>query len=203
MVKQISNAVRYAPPEGYYELTKNRTPSKFLKEAVELFAKQSDRTALDFGCGAGSETRFILENGFFVTAVDGYEQSKDYIKKLPHSKKVKFIHSEFEAFKFGKYDLINARYSLSFVHKDVFKKVFAKLKKSINPGGVFVGNFYGVNDQWNKLSETMTFLTREQIEELFSGMEIIKLEEKDEDGKIANGTPKHIHLFSVIARQPE
>jgi hypothetical protein len=47
----------------------------------------------------------------------------------------------------------------------------------------------------------MTFHTKEQAEGLFSDFSIIVFEEKERNGKTANGQPKHWHLFNVIARK--
>jgi tellurite methyltransferase len=195
----MNNAKIYGPPEGYYERTKNRSPHKLLKEALNYIKSSAKKTALDLGCGAGADSRFLLENGFFVTAVDGSAEAEAYIKALPHQEKVQFIQSAFETFNFGSYDLVNASRSLPFTHKDKFEEVFSKLKNSIKHSGVFVGQFYGVNDQWNKPEETMTFLNKNEIEILLSGLRIIKIDEKEYDGTIANGKPKHWHVFNVIA----
>jgi tellurite methyltransferase len=200
MTDQILNSKKYGPPEGYYENTKNRLPHDLLKEAINYISNESAKSALDLGCGAGSDTKFLLENGYEVTAVDGSREAENYIKLLPHQDKVKFVQSDFETFKFEKYDLINASRALPFAHKDKFSEVFARLKDSLNPGGIFVGQLYGVNDQWNKPEETMTFVSRKEVESILDGLEIIKLEEKEYDGQIATGKPKHWHIFNIIAK---
>jgi tellurite methyltransferase len=46
----------------------------------------------------------------------------------------------------------------------------------------------------------MTFLTREQAEELLRGMRIIEFTEEDVDSHVADGTPKHWHVFHIIAQ---
>jgi tellurite methyltransferase len=195
----MNNAKRYGPPDGYYESTKNRPPHELLQEALKHTKESPNKSALDLGCGAGSDTRFLLENGFSVIAVDGSADAEAYIKALPSQEKVRFIKSDFESFDFGSYDLVNASRSLPFTHNDNFEKVFSRVKDSIKPGGLFVSQFYGVNDQWNKPGETMTFLNKGRIEELLKGLRIIKLDEKEYDGTIANGKPKHWHVFNVIA----
>ena len=47
----------------------------------------------------------------------------------------------------------------------------------------------------------MTFHTKEQMEKLFSDMEVILLDEEEKDDKTANGTPKHWHVFHFIAKK--
>jgi SAM-dependent methyltransferase len=194
------NSKRYTAPEGYYELTKNRPASEFLVEAMKYRANKNG-IALDFGCGAGNETKYLLDSGHEVTAVDGNKDAEKYIKALYSHGKVHFVKSDFETFKFGSYDFINASRALPFVHKNAFNDVFSRLKGSLKPRGIFVGDFYGVNDQWNKSDETMTFVAKNDLERLLKGMQIIRMEEKEEDGAIANGNPKHWHVFHVIARK--
>jgi tellurite methyltransferase len=198
----MDNSTRYAPPEGYYESTSNRAVSHFLIDAIKLLEPKANKTALDFGCGAGSETRLLLEEGFNVSAVDGNSEAGKYIKRLPHQDRLEFICSPFEGFVFKNYDLINSTRSLPFVHKEYFDKLMESLLGSLNFGGVFVGELYGVNDEWNKPGETMTFVTKEKIEILFKELRIVKLVENEEDGAIASGKLKHWHRFYVTAKKP-
>jgi tellurite methyltransferase len=199
MNNELPNSKKYGPPKGYYEDTKNRPAHDLLRESLKYAKDLTGKTALDLGCGAGPDTKLLVENGYKVIAVDGSWEAEKYIKALPHQDKIKFIQSDFENFNFSNYDLINASRSLPFTHKDKFTDVFTKLKNSINTGGLFVGQLYGINDQWNKQGETMTFLSKEQVQELLDGLGIIKLEEKEYDGQVANGKPKHWHLFNIIA----
>ena len=80
--------------------------------------------------------------------------------------------------------------------------VFERLKASLNPGGIFVGQFFGVNDTWNTPDSSMTFFTREQAQKQLEGLDIVEFEEEDQDGATADGTPKHWHVYHVIARRP-
>lgn len=75
------------------------------------------------------------------------------------------------------------------------------MKDAIRHDGIFVGQLFGIHDQWNVPGRPMTFLTREQVLELLRGLEIIELDEDDVDGHVANGSPKHWHVFHVIARK--
>lgn len=49
-----------------------------------------------------------------------------------------------------KNNLIVANFSLSFCNKNDFKKLWDKINGSILKEGYFVGNFFGVNDEWKK-----------------------------------------------------
>ena len=99
------------------------------------------------------------------------------------------------------YDLINAHFALPFTHNEQFSAVFARLKAALKPGGVFVGQFFGVNDTWNTSETTMTFFTREQAHTRLAGLELVEFEEEDQDGTTARGDFKHWHVYHIVARQ--
>ena len=183
----------------FYQITKNRPPWPRLVRAAALLERRS--RALDLGCGAGRDTRYLLELGFEVTAVDREAASLAALADLP-SDRLHLIQSAFEDFSFERYDLINAHFALPFTNKELFPMVFERLKASLNPGGIFVGQFFGVNDTWNTPDSSMTFFTREQAQKQLEGLDIVEFEEEDQDGATADGTPKHWHVYHVIARRP-
>jgi hypothetical protein len=45
-------------------------------------------------------------------------------------------------------------------------------------------------------------VTREQAEALLRDLEVLELIEEDQEGQLANGTPKHWHVFHILARRP-
>ena len=54
--------------ETFYSLTKDSPPWPSLVRVVSLLPQKG--RALDLGAGAGRDTRYLLEQGFQVTAVD-------------------------------------------------------------------------------------------------------------------------------------
>lgn len=185
--------------EKYYQITKTNPPSPLLIKAVTLLPHAG--SALDLGSGAGRDTQFLLKKGFQVTAVDAEDSSKQILRKLPHQERLTIVQSRFEDFIPEQYDLINAAWTLPFIKKDSFDDVFARIKHALNSNGIFTGQLFGVHDEWNTPQSSMTFHTKEQIESLLSDMEILSLEEEDEDKTTADGTPKHWHVFHIIARK--
>ena len=187
----------------YLLKTKDSNPSLWLPRAIELATKKE--YALDLGCGAGRDTKFLLEQGFHVIAVDENEKALEYLQNFPQEN-LEIVLSRFEDFDFKKesYDLINAQFSLPFTNRDSFHEVFQKIKNSLKLRGIFVGQLFGVNDDWNKSQTTKTtFHTLEEVKKLFAdaGMELLKIVEKDYDGTVADGTPKHWHTFHIMARK--
>lgn len=53
-----------------------------------------------------------------------------------------------------------------------------------------MGNFFGVNDEWNNIETRKTFFTKEQVKKLFSDFEIIIFNEIEKDGMTRRGKRK-------------
>jgi len=188
--------------EDYYRTSSIKPPSLWLAEAVGLLKEKGE--ALDFGCGAGRDTKALLELGFKVTAIDYDPKVETYLKRLPRQDNLIFICIPFEEFNFpiATYNLINAAFSIPYTPRDKFNNVFDKMKKSLKKDGIFVGQLFGAHDDWAKSPTTKTtFHTKEEVQLLFSDMELIRLIEKDYDGTLSDGTPKHWHSFHIIARK--
>ncbi len=185
----------------FYKHTRERPPWPRLIRAVSLVAQKE--SALDLGSGAGRDTRYLLEQGFRVTAVDGDVNSMTILATFPQER-LRAIHASFVDFAFESYDLINAHFCLPFLARDQFYTVFGKVRAALNPGGIFVGQFFGIHDQWNtpERAGAMTFLTREEAIEALQGLDVIEFEEEDIDSVVADGSPKHWHVFHIIAREP-
>ena len=183
--------------EDFYKITKDRSPWPLLVKAVSLLSRKG--YALDLGCGAGRDTRFLLEQGFAVIAVDSDPHAIALLADFPQDR-LRAVQSSFEDFEFETYDLVNAHFALPFAPEDRFHEVFARIKHALNADGIFVGQFFGVNDEWNTPGNPMTFLTREQAEAKLKGLKVLEFREEDVDSHVADGTPKHWHVFHIIAQ---
>ena len=76
--------------EDFYKITKDRPPWPLLVQAVSLLSQRKD--ALDLGCGAGRDTRFLLEQGFTVTAVDNDPHAIVLLADFPQNH-LRVVHS--------------------------------------------------------------------------------------------------------------
>lgn len=78
---------------------------------------------------------------------------------------------------------------------------------NIKNNGYFVGNFFGVNDEWNTEDDKRTFLSKEGVIKLFSDLEILgileilEIQEIEKDKPTAEGNMKHWHTIEVIAQK--
>lgn len=185
--------------ENFYTFTKDSPPWPLLGRAVYFLPLKGH--ALDLGAGAGRDTRYLLQQGFQVTAVDSDPHAIAILRSFPQEN-LQVVQASFEDFAFDIYDLINAQFALPFLPQQRFHEVFERVKRAIKPNGIFVGQFFGIHDQWNTSDSNMTFLTKEQAEAVLWDMDIIELNEEDRDGHVADGSPKHWHTFHIIARKP-
>jgi tellurite methyltransferase len=185
--------------ERYYNMMQSKPPSELLMQAISLSLRKE--FALDLGCGAGNDTKFLLEQGFEVTAID---KDLHAIRRLLQWKHplLHVIHSSFEDADLlqNKYDLVNAQLALPFNPPETFVDVFTCVKGSMRSGGIFTGHFLGIHDAWNKTGNVMTFLTRQEVEQLLQDLHILFLEEKERDRFTMMG-PKHWHVFEIIAQR--
>jgi SAM-dependent methyltransferase len=187
---------------SFYEKTRDRPAWPLVIEAAAL---ASGRRALDLGAGAGRDTRYLLEQGFDVTAVDASPEVEEILAGLPHQERLRVCCSRFEDFDYETYDLVNAAYAVPFVPPESFDRVFRDLLGSLTRRGVFCGQLFGIHDTWNQPGQalagvSLTFHTRPQVESLLAGLEMLRLDERLEDGMTALGDSKRWHVYDVIAR---
>lgn len=176
-------------------------PNKNVRELIEL--KRETGNAIELGCGAGRDTKLLLENGWNVLAIDKEDVSNIITEKLNQEElnKFRFQKQEFESLELEATNLIVANFSLPFCGKNKFNEMWNKIKNSILLNGYFVGNFFGLNDEWAKVKQDMTFLSKEDVLNLFNEFEIISFKEIKKEMKTGLGKMKHWHIFDVIARK--
>jgi len=181
-----------------YESTKELPPHESLFQALELVRERE--AALDLGAGAMRDTKLLLKVGFEkVVAVDSEPINQH---NEISDDRLEIVVQRFESYDFPEdsFNVVNAQFSLPFTSPTCFNTVFDKLKSSLMPGGIFVGQLFGKNDEWSS-DKKMTFHSLEEVQNLFSRMEILGFEEKEQDGTTAAGTQKHWHVFQITARK--
>ena len=185
----------------YYENTKNKKANKNIREFISL--KTEIGNAIELGCGAGRDTKLLLENKWNVLAIDREEVSNIIKENLNEEelKRFRFQKQELENLKLEKNNLIVANNSLSFCKKEKFEEMWDKIKNSILSNGYFVGNFFGINDEWAKNKKDMSFLSKESFLKLFDDFDIIEFKEIEKEGLTGLGKIKYWHIFNVIAKK--
>ena len=185
---------------AFVENTQGQPPWPRLVQAAEMFDQPGD--ALDIGAGAGRDTAHLLHRGWRVTAVDSSPSATAALRRLPGQRNLHVVVSAIQDFAPAAYDLVNAQFSLPFIPPAQFDATVQRLRTAVRPDGVMAATFFGKRDEWNVPGTEQNFSSRADVERMFSGWEIIELTEVEEDGHTADGSPKHWHVFHLIARRP-
>lgn len=155
--------------------------------------------AIELGCGAGLETRYLLEQGLSADTLDIDPTVAPELSRLselgPHTHRTMPIE-EWDPLPAA--DLVLACASLPFVPRQAFPLVWSRIREALQPGGILAVDLFGDRDTW--ASPEGTYLSRREVGELLVGLEVVELEERDEDGQAFSG-PKHWHAFTLIARR--
>lgn len=185
----------------FYEKTKNGPPRPLLVEAIPYVRHKV--SALDLGAGALSDSVYLLEQGFdHVTAVDIEPLAVEQAKALP-ADRFSYEIASFDEFAFpiGNYDLVNAQYSLPFAAPQAFTRLIERIRLSLAPGGLLVGQFFGDRDSMNVPGKDKVFVSKVELDELLKGFEVIRLQEEEKDKATLKGDNiRHWHVFHAIAR---
>lgn len=81
--------------------------------------------------------------------------------------------------------------------------MWVKILEKIESQGRFIGHFFGPDYQGftEEEQKTMTFLTKDEVLELFKDFDIEFFDEKKETDKSGTGREIRSHIFEVIAKK--
>lgn len=188
----------------YYDAAGD-TPRETLLFALERFEREEprERFAVDLGCGTGRDAIELLRRGWRVLAIDGQAEAIERLSgraELPAPDRLQARVARFEDAEWPEAELVNSSYALPFCPPDAFPGVWRRIVSSLRPGGRFSGQLFGDRDGWSG-DAGMTFLAREELEALLSGLAVERMREVEEDGMTAVGTPKHWHFYDLVVRE--
>ena len=187
--------------ENFHNITENKPPRKNIVHFISNYNVTGN--AIDLGCGSGSDTIFLIKNNWNVLAVDSSNTEERIRNKLSNEeqKRLKFEVQKFEELKLSECDLLISNNSLPFCDKNYFYQMWTEICSNIKDNGYFVGNFWGIYDEWNTKNDKRTFLSKKEVIELFREFEILEIKEIEKDKPTAEGKMKHWHTFEIIARK--
>ena len=121
---------RYAVP--YFEETAELDMEEIIRPFIELLPENAE--VLDLGCGSGRDTVTLLENGFYVTAMDGSEEMCRLAEVHTDQDVLCMTYEEMDFDEV--FDGIWACASLVHLTEDEMKTVMKKLVCALQKGGV-------------------------------------------------------------------
>ena len=193
---------------AYYRETGARPPRETLMFALDLFdAEPFDgdrRRAVDLGSGNGRDTLELLRRGWSVLAIDAEPAAIEELKAradLPEDARLETEVARFEDAAWPSVDLVNSSFALPLCPQAGFPDLWRRITASLRPGGRVSCQLYGERDSWAG-DPTITFFTRDAVDALLADLTVEHFREEEDDSVTPRGTPKHWHIFHIVARKP-
>ena len=135
---------------------------------VEAYLKPNAHI-LDLGCGSGRDSKYFLNRGYHVTAVDGSEQLCQLASEVIGQE---VLHLRFRDLNFyEEFDAVWACASLLHVEKGQMTAVLQRIFKSIKPGGILYASYKYGDTQRIKEKRLFNDYMERDLEMLFSGID--------------------------------
>lgn len=153
------------------------TVSVEFTEMQDRFLKKLDPGAyiLDFGCGAGRDTKYFLSQGYLVDAMDGSEQLCQIASDHTGIKVRQMLFQELEANE--KYDGIWACASILHLPKKELKEVLKKMLTALKTDGwIYISFKYG-EYEGNRNGRYFTDFTIDTFTDFVQGIHNLRIEE--------------------------
>ncbi len=155
----------------YSEKSDLLAPREPSKAVVKYYTECSGNRALDLACGAGRNSLFLEEKGFYVDAVDISKLALEYLHERIKYNKINPILADLDEFYLGeeRYDFI---VKCNFLDRELIERA----KKALKIGGVMVVETYLEDEENEKKSSNPNFLLKKgELLEIFKiGFEILE-----------------------------
>lgn len=161
--------------------------------------------ALDIGAGAFGETRYLLDRGFDVHAVDPDPVSNELAKTVAGNRgRFTMSHNTIQHHRIppDTYSLVVALHVFPFVPVDDIDRVAAEIACGLRSGGVLCCTYFGVRDSWVASDMPVNGVTERRAAELFAGLRPLYLGESEHDGFDLEGNAKHWHVLRQVLTKP-
>jgi tellurite methyltransferase len=189
---------------AYYEKLRDRPPRKTLLFALDRFgAPTPGALAIDLGCGDGRDIVELLRRGWRVVAVDSEPEALRQLaaRNLPGAERITPITARLEEVPMPLgVQLVNSSFAMPLCEPEAFRTLWSRIREALPAGGRFSGQWYGVRDSWLG-RPGMTFLEHDEALGLLGGLDLEMFEEEESDGVTPRGSPKHWHIFHIVARK--
>ncbi len=154
-----------------------------------------DASILDFGCGSGRDTKYFLDHGFAVEAIDG---SEELCKLASDYTGIEVKHMLFEELQeTKKYDAIWACSSILHLPYTELVDVMKKMKIALKDNGLLYTSFKYGTFEGVRNGRYFIDMTEENLEKLLQDVGGLKVEETwvTSDVRPGRGEEKWLNLF--------
>lgn len=156
--------------------------------------------AVDLGCGVGTATKWLIDKGWRVLAIDVADEAiRCTRERVGDSDRVEMVQADILKFDPVPCDLLLCMFVTFFLPKETVVPTLTKWLGSIRTGGMFCGQILGPKDDW--ATAGMSYLSDTQVHELCKGFQIVEHERVCRLGKDMLGNEKQwdIHHLMLCA----
>lgn len=163
----------------------NQNVTTFIADAISVDLKDTQNKfiialpgdkILDLGCGSGRDTKYFLEIGLKVTAVDG---SEELCKRASDYLGIPVYHMLFQELDLeDEYNGIWACSSILHLPKDELRTVFYKMVTALKSSGVIYTSFKYGEFEGERNGRYFTDFTIELFSEFIKNIPDLKIEEQ-------------------------
>lgn len=137
---------------------------------------QNNVQILDFGCGSGRDTKYFLEHGFRVTAIDGSEELCRLAREYTGITVKQMMFQELSDINL--YDGIWACSSILHLQKAELKQVLKKMEQALKSNGVVYTSFKYGTFEGERNGRYFTDMTEETFADMLKNIEKLIVEEQ-------------------------
>lgn len=128
---------------------------------------------LDFGCGSGRDTKYFLNKGYQVDAIDGSEEFAKLASEYTGIAVKHMLFQELDAEDI--YDGIWACASILHLRKDELEDVFVRMAKALVSNGIIYASFKYGTDERERNGRYFTDMTEDKMEGLLDKIGKLKV----------------------------
>ena len=161
--------------------------------------KLSGKNVLDFGCGAGRDTKYFLKAGLNVTAIDG---SEEMCRCASEYTGIKVRHMLFqELSEKNTYDGIWACASILHLPKTELRQVILKMADALQTGGIVYTSFKYGDFEGERNGRYFTDFTIESFTEFIQDITGIQIEDDWITGDVRPGRGEEKWLNLILRKE--
>ena len=155
-------------------------------------------TILDFGCGSGRDTKYFLERGYKVDAIDG---SNELCKLASEYTGINVKHMLFqELTDVEKYDGIWACASILHAKKTELSEILRKMCNATKKNGIIYASFKYGDFEGERNGRYFTDMTEESMLELLTYIPELKVENQWITGDVREGRGDERWLNMILRK---
>lgn len=178
--------------EGTAEVEFHEVQDRFLSHLSQ------GASILDFGCGSGRDSKYFLQKGYSVEAIDGSEKLCEMASAYVGIPVKQMLFNELD--EMNKYDGIWACSSILHLPKAELKEVFRKMEKALKTKGIIYTSFKYGSFEGMRNGRYFTDFTSEEFQSFIVETDGLKVQDEWITGDVRPGRGDEKWLNLIIQK---